>query len=59
MMFVCKVCGYRYNIVTNFESNRCILCRSISSPFYKSESKIMEHGNPCNDRQGPVSLESE
>jgi hypothetical protein len=50
MMFTCKVCGYKYNMVTDFKSNKCMLCRSVSSSFYKNESKVMELSNPYDDR---------
>ena len=58
MMFVCKACGYKYNMVVNLESNKCILCRSVSSSIFIDESKVLELTNPYDNRKGPVSLES-
>ena len=58
-MFTCKVCGYKYNLIIDFESEKCMLCGSVTPSFYKIDSKVMEYSNPYDDRHGPVSLEEE
>jgi DNA-directed RNA polymerase subunit RPC12/RpoP len=46
MMFTCRTCGFRYNIIIDYRFNKCILCGSVPNTLVKIESKVVELTNP-------------